>query len=169
MVFRIFIWVVFIIGGSIGGFIIDRRFFYEIWHNSVWHIVSFIFGIILLRIVMKISRNTGKTLSKHGREGDIPRMETNKLVKEGVYGCMRHPMHLGLILFPVSIAFIMGSISFILLIAPVEIILIIIMIYLIEEPEAIKKFGEEYYEYKKSVPFFNFKPECLKKLIQPTN
>ncbi len=167
MFLRVLIWVVFIIGGSLGGILLDRRLFYQIRHNIIWHIISFLIGIILLWFVMKISGNTGKTLAKYGREGDVPRMETNKIVTEGVYGCMRHPMHLGLMLFPVSMAFIIGSISFIVIISPIEILLIIIMIYLIEEPEAIKKFKNEYHEYKKKVPFFSFKKECLKKLLKP--
>jgi protein-S-isoprenylcysteine O-methyltransferase Ste14 len=64
----------------------------------------------------------------------------------------------------VSIAFLVGSPSFILIISPFEIILMLIMIKLLEEPEAIAKFGDEYREYKKMVPWFCFKIECLKEL-----
>ncbi len=71
---------------------------------------------------MKISKNTGRTLAKYGREGKLKRMQTNVLVKQEIYKYMRHPMHLGLFLFPLGIAFLIGSPSFILIIAPIEII-----------------------------------------------
>jgi len=166
MLFRILVWIVFIIGGGIGGFFLDKGLFSELWDNTYWHIVSFLIGVILLWIVIKISTNTGRTLARYRRVGNIPRMETNKLVKEGVYSCMRHPMHLGLMLFPVSFAFLLGSVSFILMIVPLEILLMVIMIILIEEPEVIKKFGEEYLEYKREVSFFNFKRDCLRLLFK---
>ncbi len=41
-------------------------------------------------------------LARMGHKGDIPLLETNKLVSTGVYGCMRHPMHFGLLFFPRS-------------------------------------------------------------------
>ncbi len=163
---RIIVWIVFIFGGALAGIFLDLKLFSEIFKNLIWHIISFFIGVLLLRIVIIISKNTGRTLAKYGREGNIPRMETNKLVKEGVYSCMRHPMHLGLMLFPVSFAFLLGSVSFILIIAPLEILLMVIMIIFIEEPEAIKKFGEEYLEYKREVPFFNFKRDCLRLLFK---
>ncbi len=167
MKFRIFIWFVFIIGGLIAGIFLDIRYFSSSWTNIYWHIISFIVGVLLMKLVFTISKNTGRMLAKKGRKGDIPRGETNILVKQGVYGCMRHPMHLGLFLFPLSFAFLSGSLSFILFIAPTEIILMIIMVFSIEEPEAIKKFGQQYLNYKKEVPAFSLKIRCLKKLLEP--
>jgi len=137
------------------------------WHLWQWHVLSFLWGAFLLRIVMTISKNTGRILAKHGRKGDVPRMETNHLVKKGPYGCMRHPMHLGLFLFPVAFAFLSGSVSFIILIAPLEILIMLIMIFTIEEPEAIRKFGTEYLSYKQQVPAFNVRLKCLKILLKP--
>jgi protein-S-isoprenylcysteine O-methyltransferase Ste14 len=78
---------------------------------------------------------------------------------------MRHPMHLGLFLFPLSFALLVGSISFIIIIVPFEILLMIIMIFTIEEPEAIKKFGQDYKDYRDKVPAFNLSYSCLKKLF----
>ena len=78
-------------------------------------------------------------------------------------------MHLGLMLFPFSVAFLAGSPSFILIIAPVEIVFMLLMIKLIEEPEAITKFGDEYCDYMKQTPWFCFRAECLKHLFQKVN
>ncbi len=166
MVFRLLIWFVMIFGGIIGGFYLDPLIFAEIRKNLIFHMICFVAGIFLLLLVIRISRNTGRNLAKYGRKGKLKRMETNVLVKEGAYKYMRHPMHLGLLFFPLSVAFLVGSPSFILIIAPVEILFMFIMIKLLEEPGAIRKFGDEYREYKKQVPGFCFKIHCLKELLK---
>ena len=163
---RLLIWAVFIFGGITGGILIDLKMFRTLFSSIMFHVASSIIGLVLLRIVMIISRNTGRYLAKYGRNGEIPRLTTNVLVTTGVYGCMRHPMHFGLMFFPLSFALLMGSPSFIFFIAPGEMLLMVVMIKLIEKPEAIRKFGEDYLEYMKKVPMFSLKPECLKLLFK---
>jgi len=163
--FRILIWLVFLIGGAILSIHFDKIYFFDWFNNLKFHIVSMILGYILLKTVLKVSRNTGRYLAKYGREGDIPRLQTNRLVTTGMYGCMRHPMHLGLLFFPLAFALLVGSPTFILIIAPLEMFLMILMIKFIEEPQARKKYGSAYDDYKKQVPFFSFKSECLKMLL----
>ena len=160
------IWLVMLAGGVGGGLWLDRHFFPAL-HNNLWfHLGSFIIGFVLLKGVLAVSRNTGRTLARYGREGNIPRMETNRLVTEGVYQYMRHPMHLGLLFFPFAVAFLSGSVSFILFIAPVEAIFILLMIRWVEEPEALRKFGEAYRKYQKQTPWFCLKKECLAALFR---
>ncbi len=165
MFFRLSMWIIMIFGGIIGGFYLDSILFPHYYFGIMYHIISFIIGVFLFYLVMRISRNTGRTLAKYGRRGELKRMETNVLADKGVYKYMRHPMHLGLLIFPPAIAFLVGSPSFILLIAPVEIILMLILIKFVEEPEAIAKFGEDYIEYKKQHPWFCFRKECIKALL----
>ncbi len=163
---RILIWTIIIIGGSTFGYYLDFLIFENIHQNIVFHIISLLIGAFLLFFVMKISKNTGRTLAKYARKGELKRMQTNILTKQGVYKYMRHPMHLGLLFLPLAVAFLIGSPSFILIIAPVEIIFMLIMIKFVEEPDTIRKFGDEYLEYKKQVPWFCFKMKCLKKLLE---
>ena len=163
---RFLIWFVFLFGGAALGIFLDLRWVPALWHSLWFHAATAIPGLLLLRLVMLISRNTGKYLSRKGREGALPRMETNRLVTGGMYGCMRHPMHLGLMLFPWTFALITGSPTFLLLIAPAEMLLILLLIKLVEEPQAEKKFGDAYKEYKKKVPMFSFRKECLRILIK---
>jgi len=163
---RILIWIIMIFGGGIFGYYFDSLIFENFYNNIIFHVISFVIGIFLLFCVMKISKNTGRTLAKYGRKGKLKRMQTNVLVKQGIYKYMRHPMHLGLFLFPFGIAFLIGSPSFILFIAPVEILIMMIMIKSIEEPEAIIKFGDNYINYKKQVPWFCFNIKCLKELLK---
>ncbi len=163
MGFRIFVWIAFILGGIAVSKLLDRFIFNVKFHFNV---LMFSIGIILLLLSFYISSKTGKLLKKFGKEGNVPRFQTNKLVREGIYSCMRHPMHLGLMLIPFGIAFLINSPSYILIIAPITAMLIFVLIKTVEEPEAIKKFGDEYIRYMKEVPMFNLSLSCLKKLFQ---
>ena len=162
---RMIVWAVAMIGGAVAGIWFDLRYFRPLFENIRFHIVSFLAGAVLLRLVLNAARNSGRYLSAHGREGDIPRFDTNKLVTDGLYGCMRHPMHLGLLFWPLSLALLIGSPTFILIIAPLEMVVMLILIKTVEEPGAIKKFGDAYKDYMKRVPMFSFRRECLKKLF----
>ncbi len=163
---RILVWMVMIFGGLAMGLYLDTFLFPNIHSCILFHLLSFIVGVLVLFTVISVSRNTGRILAKYGRDGNLPRMETNRLVSEGPYNYMRHPMHLGLLLFPLAFALIIGSPSFILIIAPVEALLMILMIAIVEEPGAEKKFGKEYDKYKKDKPWFCFKKKCLKELFK---
>lgn len=163
---RLSMWVVMLVGGILLGFYLDWLWFRNWMTDPIFHMATLVPGAFLFRAVLLTSRNTGRWLAKMGREGDIPRMETNKLATEGYYSQMRHPMHLGLLFFPLAVALIIGSTSFILIIAPLEMLFMIVMIKLMEEPEAIKKFGDDYRDYMKTVPMFSFKLSVLKSLLQ---
>ena len=162
---RIVVWLVMLGGGTWGGLVLDSKLFSHLYGNLWMHLVGFFIGIGVLKLVMTVSRNTGRTLARYGREGELPRMETNRLVTEGAYRYMRHPMHLGLLLFPFAFAFLAGSPSFVLIIAPLEAVFMLFMIKWVEEPEAIRKFGDAYLDYQKKTPWFCLKPSCLKVLF----
>jgi len=162
---RMMVWVLMLFGGGITSLWMDWHWFRAWLFNPIFHLLSLLIGVYGLRLVMRASRNTGRWLARNGREGNIPRFETNKLVTTGYYECMRHPMHLGLLLFPVSFALILGSLSFIFIVAPLEILFIIAMIKVVEEPGAIRKFGDQYRSYQKQVPMFTVRPSCLKQLF----
>jgi len=159
-------WLVMVFGGAFLSIYFDYVYFKDLFSNLIFHIVTFVLGFVLLRLVLKASKNTGRYLKANGREGNIPRLQTNKLVTDGLYGCMRHPMHFGLMFFFLAFALLIGSPVFIFIVAPAEMLFMIIMIKLFEEKEAIEKFGQEYLDYKKNVPFFTIKKECLRMLLK---
>jgi len=163
---RILVWILMIVGGSVLGLYLDTILFENVYTSIDFHIISFVIGVLLMILVVKISKNTGRILAKFGRTGNLKRLETNILVSQGAYKYMRHPMHLGLLFFPLSFAFLIGSPSFILLIAPCVIIFMLIMIKLVVEPGTIKKFGKDYIEYKNRLPWFCIKMHCLKELLK---
>jgi len=165
-VVRIVIWVIMLVGGGALGLWLDGRWFRPLLVSPLFHMVTLVAGALLLRWVMQVSRATGRLLARLGREGKVSRLETNRLVTDGVYGCMRHPMHFGLLFFPWSLALILGSPTFILIIAPLEMALMVLMIKLAEEPEAIRKFGDAYRHYQQQVPMFSLRRTCLYQLLE---
>jgi len=64
-----------------------------------------------------------------------------------------------------SPALLIGSPTFILVIVPLEVLFMLAMIKLMEEPEAIAKFGKAYRECQQRVPMFNLRLDCLRLLL----
>jgi len=162
VVVRIFLWLVMIIGGAVYSLAKD-------WHSplfhSIWfHILTALTGLFLLVLAFRAAANGGRELTK-GRVGDIPRMETNRLVTTGLYSCMRHPMLFGLVLLPLGWALLLGSPTFITIVAPLEMFFIVVMVIIFEEIEVNRKFGESYKEYCQNVPMVSFRGKCLKLLF----
>ncbi len=165
VVIRVMLWIFILIGGIYFGIKFDLIYFRNIFFNIIFHVITFIVGIVLMRLSFHAAKTGGRELKKRGRVGNIPRLETNKLVTTGIFECFRHPMLFGLSFIPLSLALIIGSPTFIIFIAPSEMIFILIMVLIFEEAEAYKKFGEDYIKYKNSTPIFSKKIECYKKLF----
>jgi len=163
---RMVVWVIFLGGGSALGIWLDLRLWPAWWRNPVWHLASALAGFGVFWIVLTVSRVTGRWLARCGRVGDLPRMQTNRLVTAGPYACMRHPMHLGLMLFPLAFALVLGSPAFALLVWPLEALAIVLLVLLVEEREARLKFGADYAAYARRVPPFNLAPACLAQLLR---
>jgi protein-S-isoprenylcysteine O-methyltransferase Ste14 len=133
--------------------------------NGWFHLITAVIGGIVLLFAFHAAANGGRELAK-GREGDIPRLETNRLVTSGIYGCMRHPMLFGLTLLPLGWGLLLGSPTFVTKVAPLEMLFIIVMVILFEEMEVRRKFGSAYEVYAKEVPMVSFKHICLSMLFK---
>ena len=168
MILRFVMWIIFLLGGGALGLWLDTQWdwAHTLLLNPWWHLITLVLGAVLLWGVIRVSRYTGRLLARMGREGDdIPSMDTNKLVTTDIYACMRHPMHLGLLFFPLSIALIIGSPTFIFIIAPLEMLIIVGLIKLVEEREALAKFGDAYRAYMKTTPMFSLRPDCIREML----
>jgi len=165
VVIRVLLWIFILVGGVYFGIRYDLIYFRDIFYNIPFHFISFIVGFFLMKLSFNAAKVGGRELKKRGREGDIPRLETNKLVTSGIFECFRHPMLFGLSFIPLSLALMVGSPTFILFIAPLEMIFILIMVLIFEEREAYEKFGEDYIEYKNKTPIFSKDMECYKRLF----
>ncbi len=162
---RIFIWIVFLVGGAALSLYFDIKYFPNLLKDPIFHLITLILGLIIIKLSFHAAAVGGRELKRKGREGNIPRLETNKLVTSGIYSCTRHPMLFGLMFLPLGLALILGLPTFIFFIAPLEALIIFILVLTLEEKEAIMKFGEEYLKYKKTTPLFPKTKECYKKLF----
>jgi len=163
VVMRISLWVMLIIGGAIYSIVKDWGT--PLFVNILFHVFTATIGIIVLILAFRAAANGGRELRK-GRVGDIPRLETNRLVTTGIFRCMRHPMLFGLTLVPLGWALLLGSPTFISIIVPVEMFFIVFMVLIFEEMEVKRKFGKLYESYKKEVPMVVFHSKCLKMLFK---
>jgi len=88
----------------------------------------------------------------------VPTSPPPKLITNGLYGCIRNPMALGMLLILEGLGFYYGSLSLIVFFAPLPVVLYVLYIKAVEEPELEMRFGNEYVDYKKRVPMFI--PRC---------
>jgi protein-S-isoprenylcysteine O-methyltransferase Ste14 len=92
----------------------------------------------------------------------VPTNPPPKLITTGLYGFIRNPMALGMLLLLEGLGFYFGSLSLIFFFAPLPVVAYALYIKAVEEPELELRFGKEYVEYKKRVPMFI--PRCMKKV-----
>jgi protein-S-isoprenylcysteine O-methyltransferase Ste14 len=82
----------------------------------------------------------------------VPLMATQKLLTAGPYSLCRNPMALGSIVFYVGIAAFTSSFKPLIAVA-VFALLLIAYIKLVEEKELALRFGDEYAQFKRRIPF----------------
>jgi len=75
-----------------------------------------------------------------------------KLITKGIYGIMRHPTYLALILISFGSAIILDSVTGLLLI-PLVIVVLEIISLLEEKHVLIVRFQSQYQTYKETIPF----------------
>jgi protein-S-isoprenylcysteine O-methyltransferase Ste14 len=165
VVIRLLLWFVLLVGGALLSFRLDAALFAGWERGLLRHLAALAGGVAVGTLAFRAAAAGGRELARRGREGKLPRLETNRLVTTGIYACTRHPMLFGLTLLPLSLALMLGSPAFILLVAPLEALLILLMILTLEEREAVGKFGEEYREYRRQTPLIPRSRECWKRLF----
>ena len=126
-------------------------------------------GSLLLIVTIYVAGVTGKWLAAYGKSDPTkPFGEIDRLVREGPYSCMRHPMHLFLSLMPIEVGLISGSFIMTFIVGPLETLAVLVMALKLDEEESIERFGEEYLRYRNTVPAFNVRPSCIIKcFIKP--
>jgi len=76
------------------------------------------------------------------------------LVTTGPYAYVRNPMLTGVFALLFGFALLLGSVSLLLIFTPLFIFLNVWELKAIEEPELIKRLGEDYVEYRERTPMF---------------
>jgi len=78
-------------------------------------------------------------------------------VNTGPYRYTRNPMLTGVFLFLFGVGFGLNSVSLVLVFTPLYVLLNVWELKHIEEPELIRRLGEEYIEYRRNTPMFIMK------------
>ncbi len=140
-------------------------FFWPLFLHGVWMVVSLLLGVILLAVSLFLTATGGRTLAKWGHyEGSNETIWPDKFTDSGIFSCMRHPMHLGLALFPVAVALISGSVPAICS-SGWGVAGALWFVLHIEEKDALGKYAQIYSDYMQKVPPFSLRRACLKKAL----
>lgn len=91
----------------------------------------------------------------------VPFNPPPKVVNTGPYRLTRNPMLTGVFLFLFGIGLCVNSFSLVFFFTPLYVLVNVYEIKKIEEPELIKRLGDEYIEYRKHTPMFI--PGCRSK------
>lgn len=106
-------------------------------------------GIILLSAGACMATSPYFLLRKKGRSWE----KTDKLITEGIYAIIRHPVYEGWIFVAISFTFLAPSVYTIA--AGISVSFMVYSLMLSEEKDNIGKFGAEYKEYMNNVPRLN--------------
>lgn len=118
----------------------------EIQEINLW--VSLI-GFLMYVGVIPLRHSAASVLGRH-LSSDIKIVEEHKIIKEGPYGYMRHPLIFCAIIEAFGLALIPNS-YYTFLIALLGFMPFMLFRVYLEEKALIKWFGEEYLKYKKEV------------------
>ena len=88
----------------------------------------------------------------------VPFNPPPRVVKTGPYRYARNPMLTGVFIFLFGIGFAANSLSLVLFFAPLYVLINVWELKNIEEPELMKRLGDEYIEYRDQTPMFI--PRC---------
>jgi len=142
------------VGQIILAFVLYNKDGHSIIRNAGWIVLSLSAILGWLPIF---------TFKKYGK---VPKGEgyvhTTQLVDKGIYAIVRHPQYLAGILM--SIAFFLIAQHWIIGVLGVMLIIIYYLSAFDEEKNAIEEFGENYKNYMKTVPRFNFIVGLFKRL-----
>jgi protein-S-isoprenylcysteine O-methyltransferase Ste14 len=84
----------------------------------------------------------------------VPFNPPPKVVNTGPYRHVRNPMLTGVFLFLFGIGFTVNSVSLVFFFTPLYVLINVWELKKIEEPELIKRLGDEYIEYRRHTPMF---------------
>ena len=114
-------------------------------------ILTTVIGFIIIISGLFLMFRTISTFIKIGKGTLAPWSPTRKLVVAGMYKYVRNPMIIGVLTVLIGESIIILSLN-IFIWAVIFFIINNIFFLLYEEPDLVKKFGDEYQEYKKNVP-----------------
>lgn len=134
------------------GFVVSAYDFWKIQNLSFQLNVSVIIGVVLLIIGGTLRITSRRALMRAGfgllNSSRLQIVEGQRLITDGVYGLVRHPLYLGEIARNLGIAMILSSLygAVVILVGNAFLLLRIE----IEERMLVEEFGREYEDYRES-------------------
>ncbi len=145
-------------------FVFVPALFWPVSLHGILKISGMFTGVILLAVALLLTSAGGRTLAKWGHKEAHETIWPDNFIDFGIFSCMRHPMHLGLALFPVAVALMSGSVPAICS-SGWGVSSALWFVLHIEEKDALSKYGLVYSEYMQRVLPFSFTVNCLKKAL----
>jgi len=138
------------------GRLLDRQLH---WPPFPWRGLAYLVGIILMLVGLSCIKASWQILLRVGKGhpqevfGYPLLPPTQRLVTDGPYNFTRNPMGLGFLLNLLGILFLFRSLSALILFYPLICILAVLYLKKVEEPRLVRRFGQEYLDYRKRVSF----------------
>ena len=121
------------------------RLLFEPW-NSILSVPLFLTGLCLyLWTLVHFLRTKGTP---------VPFNPPPRLVNTGPYAYCRNPMLTGIFILLFGLGVYFRSVSLVFIFTPFYILISVLELKAIEEPELIKRLGEDYLEYRNRTPMF---------------
>ena len=155
---RFFYWIALLVLAFLADIFMPK-----IIENEILKIILIIGGILGIIIAVVLNSLAGRTLKIYGHKVRTQKFSSpDKFVNIGIYSCMRHPGQFGNIILLISVTMISGKICAVLFGGWLAFLGVLFILF-VEEPEAIEKFGSEYFEYMKKIKPFRLNFGCIKK------
>ena len=150
---------------TVWGLSFTPSIFFPVMLTGVWLLASRILGILLLTYSLFLISSGGRTLARFAHQEAHETFWPDQFTEFGIFGCMRHAMHLGLGIFPLAIALTSGLV-FAIAASGWGVAAAFWFVLVIEEKETLKKYGSVYMDYMQRVPPFSLKLSCIKKALE---
>jgi protein-S-isoprenylcysteine O-methyltransferase Ste14 len=155
---RLLLWLILVFISIVGGVVTDLVMGTEPFPILVRALG--LVGIILTYFPLKRTGRLLKLLGDSEKWGC-----TNRLVTTDLYRCVRHPHHLCVGIFMTSLGLLIGHMWSFLIITVIQWLWVLGFLFLVEEPELVKKFGMQYKTYRQQVPMLFPKPVCAFRVL----
>jgi protein-S-isoprenylcysteine O-methyltransferase Ste14 len=150
---RLVYWLLLAAISVVGGIVVDLALETEPFPIAV-RLLGLV-GILLAHFPLK---RTGRLLKLWGESEEWGC--TNRLIVTDLYRCVRHPHHVGVGVFMLSLGLLIGHPwSFLLVVVP-QWLWILGFLFLVEEKELLEKFGEDYEAYRRRTPMLFLNLRC---------
>ena len=120
-------------------------FYFNLRWDETLPLMRILSGILLIASAF-IAISGFHGLKRYGRpEGDWE--DTTRLIREGIFAYIRHPLYASLMLL--SVGMLLNHFSFTAILSTGVALLFLLLASLVEENENLKKFGDDYRCYQK--------------------